>query len=223
MTKENTNIRFFYNGLKVVGSKDLYRAHYSFSKSSYGHNDDLHITIYARDLLKGLPVEINEYVEIKNDTDSMTDYFDKDRVVVRPGNTLWNDALAACIKASEKDQARHVKRNEKYNDDYDFENDSAYLRDQKDIKEMKTLLEGKEEVVQEPIVKQIAEVSLGNVGSLETVEKIKAAIEGQTSLDLQVNYGVMMGNYPTSITSKHEAVTEEEITSMVLFVLATSL
>jgi len=174
MTNENTNIRFFYNGLKVVGSKDLYRAHYSFSKSSYGHNDDLHITIYARDLLKGLPVEINEYVEIKNDTDSMTDYFDKDRVVVRPGNTLWNDTLTACIKASEKDQARHVKRNEKYNDNYDFENDSAYLRDQKDIEEMKTLLYSKEDNTQESVVKQR---DLEKVEAEITNEEMKKELE----------------------------------------------
>ena len=100
-------IKFVYNGIKDEQGR-LHRAH--FSKGYHKDGDDI-ITIYARDY-EDLPSA--EGLEVKNDSDMMTDYFEKDRIEVRPENKFYEQVLEAwkqqeihrakmAIKSSEKE------------------------------------------------------------------------------------------------------------------------
>lgn len=83
-----------YNGIKKDGK--LFKAFYSFG----GHKDsETVITIYAKSY-DGLP-EING-TEIKNDTDIITDYFEKDRMTVDLNNPDYKNILNAAIIAEVK-------------------------------------------------------------------------------------------------------------------------
>jgi len=48
------------------------------------------ITVYSGDYVNSLPIELNP----QNDSDSMTDYFEKDRARVYPNHPLYQDFLA---------------------------------------------------------------------------------------------------------------------------------
>lgn len=81
-------IRFLKHAIKHKGKR--YRVHYStgelinFPKGT--------VTIYARDYSfkdGGLPKELNP----KNDTDIITDYFEKDRARITPDNRYFKDIM----------------------------------------------------------------------------------------------------------------------------------
>jgi hypothetical protein len=84
-----------YNGIKVDGI--LYKASYSLLKSSKYPEGT--ITIYAREYI-GFPSI--EGLQIENDTDLMTDYFDKDRIRVTPNNKYYPQVLEAYNKQQTK-------------------------------------------------------------------------------------------------------------------------
>lgn len=65
-------IRFLKHGVKDA-SGNYYPARYSRSVLICGRDA---VTVYAKDIIKGLPVGLNP----ANDSDSRTDYFEKDRV-----------------------------------------------------------------------------------------------------------------------------------------------
>jgi hypothetical protein len=90
-------IKFLYNGVKVDGV--LYRGRYSkgpyneFSKLPKGT-----ITIHAKDYTTEFPKF--EGVTVENNSDSMTDYFEKDIMRILPGSPYYSAANEALLKLS---------------------------------------------------------------------------------------------------------------------------
>ena len=95
-----------YNGVKKDGV--LYKAWYMNLSGS--DSEPYPIAIYAS-TYKRFPTI--EGLVIKNDTDSMTDYFEKDRILVRPDSKHYNDVLAAYHKQQEKRAKLQEKREAK--------------------------------------------------------------------------------------------------------------
>lgn len=91
-------LKFMYNGIKLNGK--LYKGSYSkggYTKQSGIPNDT--ITIYARDYEDFPKIE---GLQIKNNSDSMTDYFEKDRIRVTPTNQYYLLVNEAYEKQEEK-------------------------------------------------------------------------------------------------------------------------
>lgn len=87
-------LRFFWNGIKG-SDKKLQLAWYSGGEL-LNHPAGT-ITIYARDYV-GFSKEVHAQFTVENNTDSMTDYFEKDRIRVTPTHALYaqvQGALAA--------------------------------------------------------------------------------------------------------------------------------
>ena len=99
MIKNKSNIKFYYNGIKVDGGK-LIKCHYS--KGNLTNHPETTITIYASDYGHVLPTTLNP----QNDTDIMTDYFDKDRARVAIEHPLYKEIHEAYMKQ----QARYMKQ-----------------------------------------------------------------------------------------------------------------
>jgi len=75
------NFKFVWNGIKV--DKKLYRAWYSDGKlKNYPVGT---ITIYAKEYYRP-PMPIIEGLTVHNDSDSMSDYFEHDRIRAEPTN-----------------------------------------------------------------------------------------------------------------------------------------
>jgi hypothetical protein len=51
------------------------------------------VTIYAKTYCDNLS-DVFPADRVENDTDTMTDYFEKDRVRILPGDPLWDEACA---------------------------------------------------------------------------------------------------------------------------------
>jgi hypothetical protein len=104
--KTKMKVKFMWNGIKVDDT--LYRAHYSCGP--YTTNSGLPegtITVYAKDY-KSLP-QI-EGLQIENDSDSMTDYFETDRLRIKPDSKYYNEAKAAYDKMNEHNEKRFAKK-----------------------------------------------------------------------------------------------------------------
>jgi len=78
-----TKIKFFKNAIKYDGK----RIRVWYSKGRLTNYPEGTITIYAKDYGSQLPIELKP----ENDTDSMTDYFDKDRARVEPESKYYNE------------------------------------------------------------------------------------------------------------------------------------
>lgn len=86
-----TNLKFFWNGIKDSTGK-LHTVSYSegpFTRHAAGT-----IAIYKREYSK-FPAEIREAFTVKNDTDSMTDYFEADKIYVTPDHNLYQTVKEA--------------------------------------------------------------------------------------------------------------------------------
>ena len=91
--------KFMWNGIKVDGK--LHRCWYSTGELiNYPEGT---VTIYGKEYYPGIP-QIDG-LQIHNDSDSMTDYFEKDRIRVEPTNPHY----AAVIEAVKK-QTAHQKK-----------------------------------------------------------------------------------------------------------------
>ncbi len=99
-------VKFMWNGIKVDG--ELYRAHYSIGNytESSGIPKET-ITVYAKDY-KSFPRI--EGLQIENESDIMTDYFETDRIRIAPDNKFYNDALEALKKHQAHNEKRFAKR-----------------------------------------------------------------------------------------------------------------
>lgn len=84
-----SSIKFFYNGLRLNGSRTLCRVGYSLDL------DAQTVTIYARSG-ETLP---HELFTVENDTDLYTDYFDNDRATLTPAHPLYKFAAYAAARA----------------------------------------------------------------------------------------------------------------------------
>ena len=79
------------------------RVHYSLDNHVSGRQN---VTLYAKDYDRSLgKVLSNGYV---NDTDLMTDYFDKGRVRLFEDHPLYKEARAAAEKKLAKDEAKYA-------------------------------------------------------------------------------------------------------------------
>uniref|UniRef100_A0A6H1ZH10 Uncharacterized protein n=1 Tax=viral metagenome TaxID=1070528 RepID=A0A6H1ZH10_9ZZZZ len=92
-------IRFVWNGIKIDGK--LHRAWYSTSKLI--NSPEGTITIYSKEYYPGIP-EI-EGLQVQNDSDGMTDYFEKDRIRVEPSNSHYS----AVVEAVKKQETHNLK------------------------------------------------------------------------------------------------------------------
>jgi hypothetical protein len=98
-------IKFLWNGIKIDGK--LYRCFYSDGKL-INHPEGT-LTIYAKDY-KHIP-NIPE-LQVQNDSDSMTDYFETDRIRITPDNPYHEAVLEALKKYNEHhDNKKSVQRN----------------------------------------------------------------------------------------------------------------
>jgi hypothetical protein len=99
-------LKFLYNGIKLDGT--LYKG--TYSKGTYTEQSKIPqgtITIYAKDY-KRFP--LIEGLEIKNNSDSMVDYFEEDKIRVIPTNKYYQEVFQAWEKQEEKIRIRKEKR-----------------------------------------------------------------------------------------------------------------
>ena len=92
-----------WNGIKVDGK--LHKCWYSIS-NLIGFPEGT-ITIYGKHY-QDLPAI--EGLTIENDSDSMTDYFENDRVRITPNHPLYNEVKSALDKLNEHNEKRFAKR-----------------------------------------------------------------------------------------------------------------
>ena len=103
----NKELKFMYNGIKLEGKS--YRAYYSIGQLT--NRPENTITIYAMEY-SHLP-RIAE-LTVENNTDSMTDYFQKDRIRIEPTDKLYTEVYAAYIKQQAHRDKTMDKRMEKH-------------------------------------------------------------------------------------------------------------
>lgn len=99
-------VKFMYNGIKVDGK--LFKAHYS--KGNYTSQSKLAestITIYASEYESFPKIEGLQTI---NESDSMTDYFEKDRIRVAIDNNFYKEVNEAHSKMEEHRQKKYNKR-----------------------------------------------------------------------------------------------------------------
>ena len=99
--------KFVYNGIKNVKTGELSKAWYS--KGCHRDGEDI-ITIFAESY-KGL-LRINGLI-IENDTDFMTDYFEKDRIEVKPDNKFYKQVFEAWALQEKHRNKLLIRRYEK--------------------------------------------------------------------------------------------------------------
>ena len=95
------SIRFYYNGIKVNGG-DLIKCHFSADENG--------ATIYASGYGADLPRAL---FDVRNDTDFMTDYFDKDSATLPAYHPLFRFAFYMAKKEEYKQHARILERQKK--------------------------------------------------------------------------------------------------------------
>ena len=127
-----SNLRFFYNGIKV-GKESLQKAHYSFTPAREEPKgvSKPRLYIYARDYAR-FSGEVRDQFEVINNTDSMTDYFERDHIEVYPDHPLFKAVAEAYLKQVE----RQVRMDEK-------KGRESQGRDLKYLDELRDLIEGK--------------------------------------------------------------------------------
>lgn len=114
-------LKFFYNGIKDVTADPAHTARAVLQTCFYSDSELKNypvgtITIYAREYCyadkdgmtrgSGFSAGIKEAFKVENDTEIMTDYFEKDRIRVTPDHPLFLSVQGAM----EKDRQRYIKR-----------------------------------------------------------------------------------------------------------------
>lgn len=109
--EKTTAIKFFWNGIKLNGSKQLIRCFYSLDNRQDGREC---VTIYARDYSGHLP---GDMFPVENGTDLYTDYFETDRADLFPKHPLYPYVRAAAVSAKIREvkwsitqEKKHVER-----------------------------------------------------------------------------------------------------------------
>jgi hypothetical protein len=97
------DVKFVWNGIKVGGK--LHRVFYS--DVELRNHPAGTLTIYARDYK---PLPRIEGLNVQNDSDSMTDYFETDRIRITPGNLHHGAVLAAIGMAKAHRYRMNAKR-----------------------------------------------------------------------------------------------------------------
>jgi hypothetical protein len=99
-------IKFYYNGIKVGGGK-LIKCWYSVDNNK---DNAPEVRITAKDYDAQLPKELNP----ENNTDYMTDYFDKDRASITPESPYYKQARAAALVLEIKRLRRSIESDTAY-------------------------------------------------------------------------------------------------------------
>lgn len=97
-------IKFLWNGIKIDGK--LYRVWYSDGELIGNKYPKGTLTIYRKDYG---PMPIIQGLTVQNDSDMITDYFERDRIRVTPGN----EHFAAVFSAMQSAKDHYNRRFEK--------------------------------------------------------------------------------------------------------------
>lgn len=103
-------MKFFYNGIKGSDGK-LQKC--SFSDGLLINFPAGTITIYA-DSYRGFYGDVADAFEIQNNSDSQTDYFERDRIRVTPNHPLYDQVKVALDKKKAHWNAVQAKREAKW-------------------------------------------------------------------------------------------------------------
>ena len=103
LSQMNTAVKF--NLYNVTNGTNTARVGYSLDNHVSGRPC---VTLYAKDYDHALGLIVSEGYE--NDTDLMSDYFDKGRVRLFEGHPLYNAARIAAEKKHAKDEAKYAPR-----------------------------------------------------------------------------------------------------------------
>ena len=74
---ENMDIKLLKKGIKING--EYFACHYSSAKNNRNGNATIYIKSY-----EPLPKEAYSVLQVENNSDIMTDYFEKDRIRISP-------------------------------------------------------------------------------------------------------------------------------------------
>lgn len=106
-----TNLKFFWNGIKGLDGK-LQKA--SYSDGQLLNHPSGTLTIYAGTRgnagCSRFKADVRQAFAVENDSDSMTDYFESDRIRVTPDHPLY----AAVKAAMEARTAHYANRHKKW-------------------------------------------------------------------------------------------------------------
>ena len=102
--------KFLWNGIKVNNGQ-LQKGHYTIGNLINAPAGA--ITIYAS-TYKGFSREVWEAFDVQNDSDSMTDYFETDRIRVKPDHPLYAEVLKAAQANEAHDAKLRAKREERW-------------------------------------------------------------------------------------------------------------
>jgi hypothetical protein len=103
-TTTTTSLRFYYNGIKANAGAKLEKAHFTGSEQM--------VVIYGRHYAS-FSRAISEALNVKNDSDIMTDYFVNDRICLTPEHRYFAAAYAALQASEAKTEARRAQRAER--------------------------------------------------------------------------------------------------------------
>lgn len=110
-----TTIKFLAFCVKNTATGKTARVHYSLDNRADGRKC---ITVYARDYGHALGAVFADAAAYENDTDSMTDYFDKGRVRMFETDAIYADARktveAIMAKEAAKREVRYAARMARY-------------------------------------------------------------------------------------------------------------
>jgi hypothetical protein len=99
-------VKFFYNGVRIDGV--LFRV--SYSLGPYNEASNLPkgtITMYEKDY-KDFPRI--EGITVVNDSDPVTDYIERDKILIYPNSPYYSDARRAIEKHNERIKVRFMKK-----------------------------------------------------------------------------------------------------------------
>lgn len=105
------NLKFYYNGIKEDGGK---LQPCSYNLGNYVNLPEETITIYNREYTR-FSQGIRDAFKVENDSDIMTDYFEKDRIRVAPTHPLYQQVKEAMQKAEVHNKKRSDRWNKKFN------------------------------------------------------------------------------------------------------------
>lgn len=78
-----TELKLLKKGIKINGK--YYPCFYSSSKHNINGNATIYIKTYER-----IPDEARQALNVQNDSDSMTDYFEQDRIRIAPTSPYYD-------------------------------------------------------------------------------------------------------------------------------------
>jgi len=77
------DIRLLKKGIKING--EYFSCHYSSAKNNLNGNATIYIKSY-----EPLPKEAYSALQVENNSDMQTDYFEKDRIRISPASEFFN-------------------------------------------------------------------------------------------------------------------------------------